>query len=164
MSNRNAHYSLESGKKHLTVNSSQSIAAIDGVEYRVLGCHFDQDMRNSGLFMEILLESNDKVPSHFYPFGAGFLFNIAVPPVNLKVNQDLIVIEFDDPDKDSCVTVYTGEHDGLINVRASLGKEGGVWKLQMSGEIDLTDERKEFFISCDAKCFHGLPFESLPLW
>lgn len=146
------------------MNYSQNTATIDRVEYRVLGCHFDQDMQNSGLFMEILLESNGKVPSHLYPFGAGFLFNIAVPPVNLKVSHNLIFIEFDAPDRDSCVTVYTGEHDGLINVRASLEKEGDVWKLQMSGEIDLVDERKEFFISCDAKCFHGLPFESLPLW
>jgi len=146
------------------MTSKTNKAIIDGIEYRVLACHFDEDINGSGsLYMEILVERNDKVASNLYPFGSGFLFTIDVPSVHVTKSDGSILVEFDDPEKDSCVSVYTGEHDGLTNVRSTLSKAPDSWILQMKGIIDLIDEKKDFVISCEATSFHGTKFTSLSL-
>jgi hypothetical protein len=143
------------------VEGMMNEALIDGVEYRVLKCNFDQSM-NGGLYMQILVEGNDKVEPDRYPFESGFLFQIALPSACFTKSESLIRIEFDEPHQDSSVTVYTGEHDLLKNIRATLKKgENDAWTMQMTGIIDLYKEKKNFSILCEAQCFQGKSFEYL---
>lgn len=136
-------------------------ALIDGVEYRVLKCNFDQSM-DGGLYMQILVEGNDKVEPDRYPYGSGFLFQIALPSASFTKSESLIQIEFDEPHLDSCVTVYTGEHDLIKYVRATLKKdENDAWEMQMTGIIDLYKETKNFSILFETNCFQGKTFEYL---